>query len=60
MVPWRHRGDILHRYFYLFSYGKLVEVVKEAGFSIIWSHPESGYRFPLKNFSRNICLLFKK
>jgi len=59
-IPWRTRGKTLYRYYYLFSYPELVRLVKKAGFEVLKSFPESSYRFPLKFFSRNICLLVKK
>ena len=59
-VPWRKRGKTLYRYYYLFSYPELEKLVKQAGFKVVKSFPESSYRFPLKLFSRNICLLVKK
>jgi SAM-dependent methyltransferase len=59
-VPWRKRGKTLYRYYYLFSYPELEKLAKKAGFKILKSFPESAYHFPLKFFSRNICLLVKK
>ena len=59
-VPWRKKGETLYRYYYLFSYPELEKLVKKAGFDILKSFPESSYRFPIKFFSRNICLLVKK
>jgi len=59
-VPWRQRGRTLYRYYYLFSYGELERLVKMAGLEVIRSFPESSYRFPVKLFSRNICLLVRK
>jgi len=60
-VPWRKKkGQTLYRRYYLFSYNELEKLAKEAGFEVIKSFPESAYRFPLKLFSRNICLLVKK
>ena len=59
-VPWRTRGETLYRYYYLFSYSELEKLVKEAGFEVVKSFPEGSYRFPLKAFSRNVCLLVKK
>jgi len=58
-VPWRTKEKTLHRYYYLFSYGELEELVKGAGFEVLKSHPESSYRCPIKIFSRNICLLVR-
>jgi tRNA (uracil-5-)-methyltransferase TRM9 len=59
-VPWRTSEDTLYRYYHLFSYGEIEKLVKKAGFEIIESSPEKAYKFPLKYFSRNICLLAKK
>ena len=59
-VPWRTKGKTLYRYYYLFSYGKLVKLAKKAGFEVLKSFPESTYHFPVKFFSRNICLLVRK
>ncbi len=59
-VPWKTREKTLYRYYYLFSYPELERLVKKAGFELIKSFPESSYHFPLKYFSRNICLLIRK
>ena len=59
-VPWRTKGKTLYRYYYLFSYPELERLVKKAGFQVLKSFPESSNHFPLKFFSRNICLLIKK
>ena len=59
-VPWRKKGETLYRYYYLFSYGELERLVKKAGLKLLKSFPESAYHFPLKFFSRNICLLVRK
>jgi tRNA (uracil-5-)-methyltransferase TRM9 len=59
-VHWRRKkGETLYRRYYLFSYGELEKLAKEAGFEVLKSSPESAYRLPLKLFSRNICLLIK-
>ena len=59
-VPWRTKGEILYRYYYLFSYSELERLVNKAGLEPLKSFPESTYRFPVKFFSRNICLLVRK
>jgi len=59
-IPWRKKGQTLYRRYYLFSYGELERLAEGAGFEVIKSSPESAYRFPVKLFSRNICLLLKK
>jgi len=59
-VPWRKKGQTLYRYYYLFSYAELERLVKQAGFEVLKSFPESAYHFPLKFFSRNICLLVRR
>ncbi|MFC2044360.1 class I SAM-dependent methyltransferase [Chloroflexota bacterium] len=60
VVPWRAKDKVLERYYYLFSYGELEKLVKQAGFQVLKSFPESSYRLPVKYFSRNICLLVRK
>ena len=59
-VPWRTKEKTLYRYYYLFSYRELEKTVRQAGFKVLKSSPESAYRFPVKFFSRNVCLLIKK
>ncbi len=59
-VPWRKRNKTLERYYYLFSYPELEKLVKKAGFEVLKSFPESSYHFPIKFFSRNVCLLMRK
>jgi len=59
-VPWRARGKTLYRYYYLFTYPELEKLVKKAGLEVLKSFPENAYRFPIKTFSRNICLLVRK
>ena len=59
-VPWRTKGKVLYRDYYLFSYYELERLAKKAGFEVLKSFPESAYRLPIKFFSRNICLLVRK
>jgi tRNA (uracil-5-)-methyltransferase TRM9 len=59
-VPWRIKDETLQRYYYLFSYPELEKLVKQAGFQVLKSFPESSHRYPLKFFSRNICLLVSR
>jgi len=59
-VPWRTKDKTLYRYYYLFSYGELERLVKQTGFQVLKSFPESSYHFPIKFFSRNICLLVRR
>jgi uncharacterized membrane protein YbaN (DUF454 family)/SAM-dependent methyltransferase len=60
MHPWKTKGEKLYRFYYLFTYGEFEKLVRRAGFEVIRSFPETRYKFPLKTFSRNICLLVKK
>jgi tRNA (uracil-5-)-methyltransferase TRM9 len=60
LVPWRRRDITLYRYYYLMSYRELEQLVRQAGFEVIKSHPESKYSFPIKTFSRNICVQVKR
>lgn len=59
-ISWRTGDTILHRYYYLFSYREVEGLVRAGGLRVLRSFPEESYRFPLKLFSRNICLLVKK
>ena len=59
-VPWRTREKTLYRYYYLFSYFELEKLVREVGLQVLKAFPEHSYRFPIKYFSRNICLLLRK
>ena len=59
-VPWRAKGKILLRYYYLFSYPEVGRLVKQAGFQVLRAFPENNYHLPIKFFSRNICLLVKR
>lgn len=60
LVPWRTRETTLYRYYYLFTYRELERLVQQAGFKIVKAFPESTYHFPMRLFSRNICLLVRK
>ncbi len=60
MVSWRKGDKTLFRYYYLFTYGELERLAREAGFKVVQSFPEGSYRFPFKLFSQNVCLLIKK
>jgi tRNA (uracil-5-)-methyltransferase TRM9 len=60
LVPWKIDDRILNRYYYLLSYKQAENIAKNAGFTLIASKSETNYRFPLKYFSKNICLLLKK
>ncbi len=59
-VPWRTKDRTLYRYYYLFSYRELENLAAEAGLQVLESFPESAYHFPVKLFSRNICLLVRR
>ena len=59
-VPWRLKGEIVYRYYHLFSYGELKRLLAKSGLEIITMSPEKSYHFPIKNFSHNICVLVKK
>ena len=58
-VPWKTRNQEFKRYYYLFSYGELERIIRKSGFEIIRIFPESKYKFPMKYFSQNICILVK-
>jgi tRNA (uracil-5-)-methyltransferase TRM9 len=60
MVPWRAKGEVVYRYYYLFTYWEFERLVRKAGFQLLESFAEDSYHLPVKYFSRNICLLVKK
>jgi len=57
IVPWNIQNKQLMRYYYLFTYPEITKLLKSAGLAVMRSYPESNYRFPVKYFSRNICIL---
>jgi len=59
-VPWRLREKTVYRYYHFFSYDELRKLLIKAGLEIIAMFPERSYHFPLRNFSRNICVLVRK
>jgi len=59
-IPWKEKNNVLLRYYHLFSYNEARRLAENAGFKVIKVFPEKRYRFPVKYFSRNICLVIKK
>ncbi len=59
-VPWKAQGQVIQRYYYLFTYWEFECLVRKAGFRILKSFAETNYHLPVKYFSRNICLLIQK
>jgi ubiquinone/menaquinone biosynthesis C-methylase UbiE len=57
IVPWKVKNKKLLRHYYLFTYPGITRLLKSAGFEVTRTYPESTYRFPVKYFSRNICVL---
>jgi len=59
-VPWRLKEETVYRYYHLFSYDELRKLLTKAGWEIISMSPEKSYHLPIRNFSRNICVLVRK
>jgi ubiquinone/menaquinone biosynthesis C-methylase UbiE len=59
-IPWRTQRETLFRYYYLFTYGEFKRLAERAGLEIVQISPENTYHFPVKLFSKNICLIIKK
>ncbi len=59
-IPWRLKGKTVYRYYHLFSYGELRRVLTKSGWKVVTMSPEKSYHFPIRHFSRNICVLVKK
>ena len=58
-IAWKSKGATLYRYYYLFSYFELGNVLTKAGFDVLSIFPEKRYLLPIKLFSRNICVLVR-
>ena len=59
-VKWRTREAELLRYYYLFSRRELEALARRAGFVVLRSSAETSYRFPIGQFSKNVCLLLSR
>jgi tRNA (uracil-5-)-methyltransferase TRM9 len=60
LVPWRKKDQILYRYYHLYSYRELRNILIKTDFEIISIKPELSYHFPIPFFSHNICTLIRK
>lgn len=60
LVPWRKKDQILYRYYHLYSYRELRNILIKTDFEIINIKPELSYHFPIPFFSHNICTLIRK
>jgi len=58
-VPWKLKEGTVYRYYHLFTYRELAKSLTRAGWEIIRMLPEKSHRFPVRQFSRNICVLLK-
>jgi len=59
-VPWKLKEKTVYRYYHLFSYGELRKLLVKTGWDVISISAERSYHFPMRSFSRNICVLVKK
>lgn len=59
-IPWKLKERTVYRYYHLFSYGELRRLLVKTGWQITTMSPEKSYHFPIRNFSRNICVLVRK
>jgi tRNA (uracil-5-)-methyltransferase TRM9 len=59
-IPWRLKEKTVYRYYHLFSYGELQKLLLKTGWQILTVSAENSYHFPMRNFSRNICVLVRK
>lgn len=57
IVPWKTKDKQLMRRYYLYTYAEITGLLKSAGLAVMRAYPENSYAFPLKYFSRNICIL---
>ena len=59
-IPWRLKDRTVYRYYHLFSYRELADVLEESGLKVIGMFPEKSFHLRIKQFSRNICALVTK
>lgn len=59
-VPWATSGGKAERYYYLFDYGEITRLAKKSGFEVLKAFPERKHKIPIRELSRNICLLLRK
>ena len=59
-IPWKLKEKVVYRYYHLFSYRELRRMLVRGGWEIISMSPEKSYHFPIRTFSRNICVLIRK
>jgi tRNA (uracil-5-)-methyltransferase TRM9 len=59
-IPWKLKEKTVYRYYHLFSYGELRRLLVRSGWEVISMSPEKSYHFPIRAFSRNICVLMRK
>ncbi len=59
-VKWHTKEAELQRFYYLFSRRELERLASQAGFKVLRSYAETSYRFPITQFSKNVCLLLTK
>ncbi len=57
MVPWKTKNGEVLRYYYLYTYPEIENQVESAGFRVLKTYPEAAYKWPIKYFSRNVCVL---
>lgn len=59
-VPWTTHGKTYYRYYHLYSFRELRDIIKEVGFEIIHEGSEKGFGITDKLKARNICFLIKR
>jgi SAM-dependent methyltransferase len=57
LMSWKTRDGEILRYYYLYTYPEIKQKVSAAGFKVLKEYPEATYKWPVKYFSRNICIL---
>ena len=60
LIPFKVGDEIIQRYYYLFSYGEIEKLARQAGFELLKSSPESRYHFPIRRFLAQYLPLAKK
>ena len=59
-VPWTTHGRTYSRYYHLFSFKEIRNLIREAGLAIVKEGSENGWKRTDRLFARNACFLVRK
>jgi SAM-dependent methyltransferase len=59
-VPWQSGNKRLERYYHLFDYDEIRQVLEDSGLEVLWLRPERRHADDAAVTSQNICVLARK